>query len=74
MQAIIRVGIVNNQYEDSLIQLVAEGYQDTVSIENIRNDISKMSSNCYQSAASNTSLVEMQANETDNNIDDIQGY
>jgi hydrocephalus-inducing protein len=27
---------VDNQYEDSLIQLVGEGYQDDVTIDNVR--------------------------------------
>lgn len=36
-QAYIRLTVVGNQYEDSVVQLVGEGYQDDVTIENIRN-------------------------------------
>ena len=32
-QGQLRLSVINNQYEDSLIQLVAEGYQDMLSLE-----------------------------------------
>ena len=34
-QAHIRVSVIDNQYEDSIIQLVGEGYEDEISIDRI---------------------------------------
>lgn len=34
-QGQIRLSVVDNQYEDSVIYLVAEAYQDDISIENV---------------------------------------
>ena len=39
-QGQIRLSVVDNQYEDSIIQLVAEGYQDDISIDNIQSVVS----------------------------------
>ncbi len=36
-QAHIRLTVVNNQYEDSVIQLVGEGYEDDITLDNIRS-------------------------------------
>ena len=36
-QAHVRLSVVNNQYEDSVVQLVGEGYQDDITVDNIRN-------------------------------------
>ena len=36
-QANIRLSVVSNQYEDSVIQLVGEGYHDDITIDNIRS-------------------------------------
>lgn len=32
-QGQLRLSVINNQYEDSLVQLVAEGYQDTLTLD-----------------------------------------
>ena len=34
-QAHIRVSVIDNQYEDSIIQLVGEGYEDEISLDRI---------------------------------------
>lgn len=34
-QAHIRVSVIDNQYEDSILQLVGEGYEDEISLDKI---------------------------------------
>ena len=34
-QAHIRVSVIDNQYEDSIVQLVGEGYEDEISLDKI---------------------------------------
>lgn len=36
-QAHIRISVIDNQYEDSIIQLVGEGYEDTITLDKIRS-------------------------------------
>jgi hydrocephalus-inducing protein len=36
-QGSIHLTVVNNQYEDSVVQLVGEGYEDDVSLDNIHS-------------------------------------
>ena len=36
-QGSIHLTVVNNQYEDSVIQLVGEGYEDEISLDNIHS-------------------------------------
>lgn len=36
-QAHVRLSVVNNQYEDSVIQMVGEGYEDEVTLDNINS-------------------------------------
>ncbi|XP_074644164.1 hydrocephalus-inducing protein homolog [Tubulanus polymorphus] len=36
-QANVKISVVNNQYEDSIVQLVGEGYEDDVTFDNIPN-------------------------------------
>lgn len=36
-QGQLRLSVVNNQYEETVIQLVGEGYQDTITIDNIQS-------------------------------------
>ena len=33
----IRISVVNNLYEDTVIQLVGEGYEDDITLENLRD-------------------------------------
>ena len=35
-QGQIRLTVVNNQYEDSVIQMVGEGFEDDITLDNIR--------------------------------------
>ena len=35
----VRLTVVNNQYEDSVIQLIGEGYEDDITIDNIHDVI-----------------------------------
>ena len=36
-QAHVRVSVIDNQYEDSVIQLVGEGYEDEISLDKINS-------------------------------------
>ena len=36
-QAHLRLTVVDNQYEDTVVQMVGEGYQDDITIDNVRN-------------------------------------
>lgn len=36
-QAHVRVTVIDNQYEDSVIQLVGEGYEDEISLDKINS-------------------------------------
>ena len=36
-QAHLRLTVVDNQYEDSVVQMVGEGYQDDITIDNVRS-------------------------------------
>ncbi|XP_064641495.1 hydrocephalus-inducing protein-like isoform X2 [Lineus longissimus] len=36
-QAHVKLTVVNNQYEDSIVQLVGEGYEDDISLDNIHS-------------------------------------
>ena len=36
-QAHIRVSVIDNQYEDSVIQLVGEGYEDEITLDKINS-------------------------------------
>ena len=36
-QGNIRLTVINNQYEDSVVQLVGEGYEDEVTLDNIHS-------------------------------------
>lgn len=36
-QAHVRMTVVNNQYEDCIIQMVGEGYHDNITIDNIHS-------------------------------------
>jgi len=36
-QGSIHLTVVNNQYEDSVVQLVGEGYEDEISLDNIHS-------------------------------------
>jgi hydrocephalus-inducing protein len=36
-QAHVKLTVVNNQYEDSIVQLVGEGYEDDITLDNIHS-------------------------------------
>ena len=36
-QANIKLTVINNQYEDSVIQMVGEGYEDDITLDNIHS-------------------------------------
>ena len=36
-QGSIHMTVVNNQYEDSVVQLVGEGYEDDISLDNLHS-------------------------------------
>ncbi|XP_041375521.1 hydrocephalus-inducing protein homolog [Gigantopelta aegis] len=41
-QAHVRLSVIDNQYEDSIIQLVGEGYEDDITLDNIHSIISRV--------------------------------
>lgn len=36
-QAHVRIAVIDNQYEDSVVQLVGEGYEDEISLDKINS-------------------------------------
>lgn len=38
-QAHLRMTVLNNQYEDSVVQMVGEGYEDEITLDNIHSVI-----------------------------------
>ena len=36
-QANMKLTVINNQYEDSVVQLVGEGYEDDITLDNIHS-------------------------------------
>lgn len=53
-----RLSVVDNQYEDSVVQMVGEGYQDDVTIDNIRQIVT---------------FVDPEKEEGNNADDDVSG-
>lgn len=58
-QGQLRLAVVNNQYEETVIQLVAEGYQENITIDNVQ---------------SSPSELEMEMEEGNMADDDVPGW
>ena len=41
-QAHVRLSVIDNQYEDSIIQLVGEGYEDDITLDNVHGIVSHL--------------------------------
>lgn len=57
MTGTVRLSVINNQYEDTVIHLVGEGYEDDVSLDNIHGLMasgSQEASDIYEGIKENT--------------------
>ncbi|XP_069510876.1 hydrocephalus-inducing protein homolog [Ambystoma mexicanum] len=61
-KALIRLSVVDNQYEESNIQLVGEGYQDILTLDNIHSLVTPSS---WENAEAQLEEGEIEATRTD---------
>lgn len=57
MTGTVRLSVINNQYEDTVIHLVGEGYEDDVTLDNIHGLMasgSQEASDIYEAVEENT--------------------